>query len=167
MAIKVTKEKILETLKRYRIVILIFLVGIVLVLFPTQTKQVTDSTCQTVPLQEPSTEQKLCEILGKIHGVGDVSVMLTAISGEEIIYQTDSKTQKRGEDSDISISTVIVKTTDKNETGLVQQVNPPRYLGAIVVCHGADDPKVQLAITDAVSKVTGLGTNHISVLKMK
>ena len=167
MDIKVTGVKIMSTLKRYRIVAIIFAIGIVLLLLPTHTKPAKDTSCEPVALQELTTEQKLCEILSKIHGAGDVSVMLTAISGEEIIYQTDSKTQNRGEDSDISISTVIVKTTDKNEIGLVQQINPPRYLGAIVVCHGADDPKVQLAITEAVSNVTGLGAHHISVLKMK
>jgi stage III sporulation protein AG len=36
-----------------------------------------------------------------------------------------------------------------------------------VVCQGADDPVVKLLIVDAVSKVTGLGADKISVMKMK
>jgi stage III sporulation protein AG len=40
-------------------------------------------------------------------------------------------------------------------------------MGAIVLCQGADVPSVRLAIVDAVSKVTGLVANQISVLKMK
>jgi len=40
-------------------------------------------------------------------------------------------------------------------------------MGAVIVCQGADDPQVRLSIVDAVSKVTGLGSDKISVLKMK
>jgi hypothetical protein len=40
-------------------------------------------------------------------------------------------------------------------------------MGAIVVCQGADSPSVKLAITQAVAKITGLGTDEICVLKMK
>ena len=58
--------------------------------------------------------------------------------------------------------------TDENrtQTGLVQQSIPPTYRGAIVVCQGADSPAVCLAVKEAVSKVTGLDTSQISVLKM-
>lgn len=35
-----------------------------------------------------------------------------------------------------------------------------------MVCQGADNAAVRLAIVEAVSKVTGLGANRISVLKM-
>ena len=47
------------------------------------------------------------------------------------------------------------------------QVNPARFLGAVVVCQGADDPQVRLQVIDAVSKATGLRSNCIAVLKMK
>jgi len=36
-----------------------------------------------------------------------------------------------------------------------------------VVCQGADDPAVRLAVSQAVSSVTGISTDRISVLKMK
>ena len=41
----------------------------------------------------------------------------------------------------------------------------PQYLGAVVVCDGADAPQVQLAVTQAVAQFTGLSTDRISVLK--
>ena len=41
----------------------------------------------------------------------------------------------------------------------------PQYLGAVVVCDGADSPQVQLAVTQAVAQFTGLSTDRISVLK--
>ena len=41
----------------------------------------------------------------------------------------------------------------------------PQYLGAVVVCDGADSPQVQLAVTQAVAQFTGLSMDHISVLR--
>ena len=43
----------------------------------------------------------------------------------------------------------------------------PVYQGAVVVCQGADSAAVRLAVTQAVSDLTGLGADHISVVKMK
>ena len=39
--------------------------------------------------------------------------------------------------------------------------------GAVVVCAGGDDAKVRLAVTRAVSAYTGLGSDRITVLKMR
>ena len=55
----------------------------------------------------------------------------------------------------------------RGQTGLVRQVLPATYRGAVVVCQGADDPRIRLAIVEAVSMATGLGADRISVLKMK
>ena len=59
------------------------------------------------------------------------------------------------------------KDNSRNERGLVIRTDPPKYLGAVVLCQGADSSVVRLAVIDAVSKVTGLGTDRICVLKMK
>ena len=51
---------------------------------------------------------------------------------------------------------------------LVREVIEPALLrGAIVVCQGAENPKVALSVVQAVAAVTGLSTNRITVLKMK
>jgi len=39
--------------------------------------------------------------------------------------------------------------------------------GAVVVCEGAQDPAVRLNVTNAVAAYTGLGSDKISVMKMK
>jgi hypothetical protein len=41
------------------------------------------------------------------------------------------------------------------------------YQGAVVLCQGAADAAVRLAVVEAVSKATGLGADKICVLKMK
>ena len=68
---------------------------------------------------------------------------------------------------DTKKDTVIVTDGDRAQNGLVQQLLPPTYLGAIIVCEGGDRAEVRLAIAKAVSRYTGLGIDRISVLKMK
>ena len=96
-----------------------------------------------------------------------VQVMLTLASGEETLYQTNEDYSIGDNTNTKRSDTVTVTDAQRNETGLIRQQNPPKYLGAIVVCNGADSPEVRLAVVEAVSKVTGLGADDISVLKMK
>ena len=138
-------------------------------LLPMNNKaQKTESSSQKkidaaveVPLEE-----KLSQILSEVDGVGEVRVLLTVAAGEEILYQVDQDVSKGDNSSNIKSDTVTVTDGDRNQNGMIRQVNPATYQGAIVVCTGADDLNVQLAVIDAVSKATGLGSNRISVLKM-
>ena len=50
---------------------------------------------------------------------------------------------------------------------MVRTIVPPVYLGAIIVCQGGDSPAVRLAVVEAVSNVTGIGSDRITVEKMK
>lgn len=151
-------KNIIPLLKKYRYALLVLGIGLVLMMLPSGNVQ-TEPPKQTISAQEPELAQTLSEILSQIDGAGDVSVLLTPASGKETLYQTN----KNGEHCD----TVIISDSSRNEAGLIRQVNPPVYLGAIVICEGGDKPAVRLAIVDAVSKVTGLGADRISVLKMK
>ena len=113
---------------------------------------------ETMDIQQLS--DQLSQMLTLVQGAGRVQVMLTVAQGEQTVYQTDAN-------GDSSFQTVIVTDSQRNETGLISQINGPIYQGAVVLCQGADDPQVRLAITEAVSKITGLGANQIAVLKMK
>jgi len=169
MAIGHTMGSLIQLLKKYRFAVLIILIGILLMSLPSISDRTYERTEQSenVAIQTESTEENLERILCEINGAGNVSVMLTTATGEEIIYQVNTDSDSHSDTVETKIETVVVSDQNRNESGLVRQINPPKYLGAIIVCQGADDPKVQLAITDAVSKITGLGTNRISVLKMK
>ena len=89
--------------------------------------------------------------------------MLTVKTGETIVYQNDEDISG----GSIRQDTVIITDGDRVQSGLVQHIVAPEYRGAIVVCEGADKPEVRLHIIEAVASVTGLGTDKISVLKMK
>ena len=153
-----------ELAKKYRYVLLVVLAGLFLMALPDGRKgaaEPEEPAPQTETRQDLQAE--LEEILGKIQGAGKVQVLLSQREGERTVYQTDEDSKDSGLRSD----TVLLNGADRSQTGLVRQVNPPTYLGAVIVCQGADSAAVRLAIAQAVSSVTGLATNKITVLKMK
>ena len=161
------QKKITDAVKRYRYAIVILLLGLALMLLPGRDQQRQSQPTTIVQQQtEPKVSDTLGQILSQIQGAGKVEVMLTVASGEKTVYQTNEDISG-GDSVSTRIETVIVTGTDRSQSGLIQQVNPPQYLGAIVVCQGADRPAVRLAIVEAVSNATGLGADRISVLKMK
>ncbi len=153
---------------KYKYAVLVLLAGIVLMVMPSGKKRETGSVSQkSIQQSTQSVEEQLSAILSKVKGAGDVKVMLTTRAGEEIIYQTDTNLSTDDSSAAENTDTVIVTDSDRAQSGLVRQVHSPIYQGAIVLCHGAKNPQVRLAIIDAVSKVTGLGADKISVLEMK
>lgn len=163
MEIKRITGKLLELCDKYKYAILVLLIGLALLLIPNKESepQKTETTLPVSGKQETITQESLAEILQSIEGAGKVKVLLSMGAGEQTIYQTDTDEDKK------SNNTIIITDSERNETGLVQQVNPASYKGAVVVCQGADSPAVRLAVTQAVSKLTGLGTDAICVLKME
>lgn len=156
------KSSGMEAIKKYRYVLLVVLAGIILMALPEGKEEQAEPE-QTVEASQPCLQEALANILSQIAGAGKVKVLLTEAAGEQTIYQTDEDYAG----SDIRRQTVLVSNTSREETGLVKQVNPPTYQGAIVLCQGADSARVRLSIVEAVSNATGLSTNKISVLKMK
>lgn len=160
------KSRIAAYIKKYRYILLILLVGIFLMMLPAQEeKEVVPVTTQ--PQAEPDLQDSLAAILSQIAGAGKVQVLLTQAAGEQTIYQTDEDIDTGENTSDIRRETVLVTNSNREETGLVRQVNPPVYQGAIVLCQGADNASIKLSIVEAVMSVTGLTSDRITVLKMK
>ena len=169
MDIKIISGKIINFLKKYRYAVLVLVIGLILITMPTgkEKDNAGEVIKQTVPTKQITTEEQLSALLSKIQGAGTVEVMLTVAEGEEIVYQEKADTSNNTDLYSSKKDTVTVTDSQKNQAGLIRQVIPPKYLGAIVICQGADNPTVKLAIVDAVSKITGLGADCISVLKMK
>ena len=148
--------------KKYRTALLVVLAGIVLLCLP-QPAQQEAAPSPAMQVQQPDLEQRLEEILSKIAGAGKVAVLLAQAAGEQTVYQQNQETSGGQQRS----TTVVLSGTSRQEEGLVQQVNPPRYQGAIVVCQGADRPQLRLELVEAVCRATGLGADRVRVLKMK
>lgn len=160
MDLETGKQQFITFVKKYQYVLLVVLVGVVLMLIP-QSPRESQTVTQTEEVVEADLQMQLAAILGQISGVGKVEVLLTEAAGADTVYQVDTRQNQANAD------TVIITDRNREETGLVKQIFPPVYRGAVVVCQGADSAGVRLNVVDAVKSVTGLSSDCITVLKMK
>ena len=160
------KYIVTEFIRKYRWTVLVLALGLVLMCLP-EKKQSAPGTALQERNTEQSLQQSLEEILSGLEGAGKVKVLLSIRSGERYYYQTDEDQQRTENTADLRKETVIVMSKERQEQGLLQRTDPPTYLGAVVLCQGADSARVRLSVVEAVSTVTGLGADQISVLKMK
>lgn len=153
-----------KTLGKYKYAIVILLIGAVMMRAPFEKKQVIT---ETIPAEEQQTLQEQMEdILSCIHGAGEVKVLLSKESGMKHTYQEDKQVKRLSDSEEVQTQTVLLKD-DGEQSPLEIVCTYPAYRGAVVLCQGADKPSVKLAIVQAVASLTGLGSDHISVIKMK
>lgn len=159
-------EKVRLWIKEYRYVILVLVLGILLMMLPQgKTEEKKDDNVLIPETEAVETLQgQLEQLLSLVQGAGKVRVLLTEAEGERVIYQTDGE---QGSQNSTRADTVIVSDSARAESGLVQQILPPSYMGAIILSQGADSASVRLSLIEAVSNATGLSSDRISVLKMK
>lgn len=159
--------KPLEVLGRYKYVLLVAALGALLLLWPQNEKTPEADTAVPVPAgaSAAETEAAMEAILAKISGVGRVDVMLTLQSSSELVLAQDSTLRYSGsaqspDDYQRSSETV----TDAGGVVVTREVYP-QYRGALVVCDGGDNDAVRLEVISAVSALTGLGADRITVVK--
>lgn len=167
MEMKGIPLKIKKTLLKYKYVIIVLAIGLVFMLLPTGTRENAPKEDSTTAINEQSASEELCSILKCIDGAGDVRVMLTVSNGKETVYYETEDIDTAENGNSIRKNAVIVTDANRNQTGLVRYIGSEKYLGAVVVCEGANSAQVRQSIIDAVSKATGLRSDKISVLKMK
>ncbi len=160
------KETVAVFMKKYRYVLLVLAVGLFLMALPEQESP-PEQTTPIIEQIEPQLQDTLAQLLSHLEGAGKVEVMLTQSKGQQTLYQTDEDTSVSDGNTDTHRQTVLVSGNDRGETGLIRQINPPTYQGAIVLCQGADNANIRLSIVEAVMSVTGLRSDCITVLKMK
>ncbi len=150
-------KRLTEYIIKYRYFVFILLAGVAILLMPEQT----DTPAPLPPSEAVQDLQtQLEDILNRIDGVGAVQVLLTEASGCNTVYQMDENRNQS------NLDTVIVMNNQREESGLIKQVISPEYRGAVIVCQGANQAEVRLAVVNAVRSVTGLSSDRIAVLKM-
>lgn len=161
--------KMRELLGQYKYVLIVIAAGVILLLWPSgQTGKeapagtASAQTQETFDLEE--LEKKLSQTLSQVEGAGKVTVTLTVKSGMEQVLASDRATSVSERESSVEEKTILVNSGSGQETVCITQ-RWPTFQGALVVCEGGDDVGIQLLMTQAVSALTGLGTDRITVCK--
>lgn len=161
--------------EKYKYFIAVLLVGVLLLASShlpeqkTEQSQTGEEVTQTFDLA--AFQQTVAESLAKIDGAGRVEVLLSLESGEESVYASDinKSSQTTGENNtseSYQSAMSILSDGGYGETPVLLKSNYPTFRGAVVLCDGADSSTVRLEITQAISALCGISSDHISISKM-
>lgn len=177
-------NKTIQDLTVIFIIGLIILIGASIFFKPKPTNKSSDK--QMVETQITSDdyasklESELKEILSRIHGAGNVDVLVTLDSDEEIVAAMDtvqSETTTNEKDSNGGTRTTIQSETDnkivtsqntsgENQPMILKKVMP-EVRGVVVVADGAKDPNVQYELMTAVETALGIPAYKVKVVSSK
>ena len=165
---KLPEGAVWKVLDRYKYVLIVIAAGVVLLLWPTGEREQSAGTGGSENIRETfdleALEEKMSRTLSKVEGAGEVTVTLTVKSGMEQVLASDRATSVSERGSSVEEETVLVNTGSGQETVLLTQKYPV-FQGALVVCEGGDSAEIRLLLTRAVSALTGLGADRITVCK--
>ena len=129
-------------------------------------------TQETSESEKKDLESKLTEILSKINGAGDVDVMITFESSEEIVpaYNSNTTTETTKE-QDSSGGERTTTSSTQNKTMITSNSNEPVVLktseakikGVIVVASGASNQKVKQLLYDAVKTSLQISGHQVEI----
>lgn len=167
-------KKTMEKLLKNKYVLLLLAIGLILLLLSSgksddKIKPNVSSLTET-GFSVEELEDRIADALSKIEGAGKVRVVLTVKSStEQVVAENQESVQRmNGEDneSESSVQAVIIDAGD-GESPVTLKYIYPEFQGALVIAQGAGDATVRLALTGAMSSLTGIGTDRITVTKMQ
>lgn len=166
---KLSLAQLRAAAKKYRYVLLTALLGLFLLLLPGgETAQKRTEGTESEGFDRAALQREMEEILSEIEGVGKLSLMLTVEGGGEKQLARDESASVRASDTDEEQSrkteTVVLGSGSGAEVVITQSYYP-RFVGALVVCEGADSASVRLTVTQAVGALTGLSSDQITVAR--
>ena len=171
------KKKLDLFFKKNRSLMLLLFLGLVLMLLPNSCDESAgkESEKSVLEFSIEDFQKKLEAILESGEGVGRVRVLLTQKSTETNIYAEETRStereQQNGEYEDKNFDydkkpSIISDGSGKQVPVPVKQIFP-EFMGAVVVCDGAESIKVKSFITETICALTGITYDRIAIIKMK
>lgn len=165
-------EKLKNIWDRWKYPILVVAAGVAILLMPTdgiKSSSHAAVSVEDVQSELQDTQARMETILSKIDGAGELHLMLTADTGTqrrlaqnvELSYSGDTAAPS---DYQRTSETVLSGGSGTDEP-VVTETRCPTWRGALVVCQGAENAQVKLAVIQAVAALTGLGSDRITVVK--
>lgn len=150
-------------LGKYQYVLLVIAAGVALLLLPTggrDSPEEPPAQVEGTSFDLEAFEAKLEKTLSQIDGAGETRVVLTLDGGSR---QVLARNQDREGDGGSSNTVVTVGKGSGAQDVVPLQTVAPQFRGALVVCPGGGNAQVRLSLIEAVSALTGLGADRISV----
>lgn len=135
-------KKLLSDGKIKKLIIICGVTGIALIFFSSffETRE-NDNISYSVSDYKVQTENAIKNMLSKVEGVGDNSVLLTIENSVEGVYLQNSSTK-----------------TKEIE---------PKIRGVVVACDGGDDPVTVETVSEILTKALNISSAKVCVTKLK
>ena len=108
-------------------------------------------------------ENKLCNVLSKISGVGNVSAIITLETGFTYEYATDTETKTTTSGSNETTITTDTITIVDGEPVVIKEIYPV-IKGVVIVAEGSEDFKIKMDIMQAVVTILEVDESEITIL---
>ena len=133
-----------------------------LLLLPKRGGEAAAPKTQEVAFSLEAEERRMEAALSRIEGAGEVTVVLSLEASEEREYarNLDSDRQSEADSARREERSEVARIGDG---ALTVKIAYPRYRGALIVTEGSGSG-LKLAVTQAVAALTGLSTDHITVV---
>lgn len=116
-------------------------------------------------------ERRLSELLSKVEGAGQVSVMVYADTGSEQVpaYNDvqDTRNDERADGKSLEISETRQLALAGTDEPVILKVIIPQIKGVVVVAEGADDILIKAQLNNAVCTLLGIPEHRVQILKHK
>ncbi len=156
--------------KKFQIIFAVVVLFVIVVAYFSYVN-VKDKDKQVTLSDGKELTTQIQEVLGKIKGVGDVKVLIVYDGGEqlEIATKVDKKTDRVEDEGRVT------ETIEETTTPILTNGNEPLVIGTkrakidgvVVVAKGGDDPKVKVAIMQALATLLKIEYNCINVFDME
>ena len=116
-------------------------------------------------------ERRLAELLSNVEGAGEVSVMVYADTGSEMVpaynNEQDTRNDEKTDGKSMEISENRQLALSGSDEPVILKVIIPQIKGVVVVAEGADDILIKAQLNDAVCTLLGIPEHRVQILKHK
>lgn len=137
------------------------LLGMLLLAFPGNQKRAKETVQPQITAQEgdiQELEKRLQELVSRVEGAGETTVMLTFEGSQEKVYAMDTDSSQTGSRQEHVLL--------EGKEPLVDMVWYPEVQGVAILCEGADNTIVRAQITEIASVLLGVSSNRVSIAKI-
>lgn len=157
-------SKILKKYGNNKSLYIIIIIGVVLMLISMGGEPKNDIKAPVYDTY--SDEQRLQNILSKINGAGEVSVMITyyGTNTYDVAYEKKQTSSEKTEEIMKSEENSVITAGGEP---LVKGEIYPKAKGVIIIAEGAGKPQVKKALTDAAAAALDIASYRVCVLEGK
>lgn len=172
---KMDFKKLFGQIKNTKVLLIIFIVGIVLLMMPggndTKEQKRLNESADDFILYQDKLKKDLEKIISSIKGAGNVDVMITFYDSGNTYFakdESESSTKSEGETAKSKdISHVLKSEGSSQESPIITKKTYPEISGVLICAKGAKNPQIKNNIIKAAQALLGVKSHRIEVLERK